>query len=1006
MSFIYSPQPAEQGKALLKWLLVLLISIGLLGAGVFVLLAQIPSIGEQLPENAAPILVRLDQPQGFTSTIWSSEVSLNVEAFSDAPLERLELWANGQLVAEFQAEQASAAYWETGWTPGAVGEYNLFVRAYDRGGRSAASNVLRITSLETPGAFFDYTVKQGDSLESIAEFFTVEPTSLEQANPALDMLAGTSIVIPIAQASAPQAQPVSPSAGLVNLSPGNHVIDDLKFWLKDLIGSSGDLPPAPFLSAAFSTQAAGCDVQLTIRELSDQAFGYFIYRADGSGNFQRIASLERGNGNSLSYNDPDRRGLETYYAAAFNPAGESPSAPVSVDPAALNCGAAAGTPVLQLHGSMLTIPGGIESVYFYISINYGEWQRAPALDGWFLPVEDQQVDISPLLTGFDQLPPHTSLRLEVWGWSSGVLTKIGSLDTLLSSTELFGCPTPGVCLQGLGWTNQLTIYPEAEDHQVEFTWSTDALGAASGIWQVSTEPFPDNYTLTPPGLLVSGPAGAASSGNPANGSRFILDIGDLADLLDDPTQLEMHVPNLETGWLLNGLSLSTKPSFLPGLTGEGLNGLVFYVRVIPLSGNEVVGEPSDPVVVYYQPEIEQVNPLVEYPVPPDIYDIEVVEFTPIVPPTLDWGCMVIREIDHDTFVSHFFSLTESAEDAYERYAAAMNSQTPICPSSYMGVGEKPWYESMWDFASSALSWVSEAYESIKSEVISTIASSLDALPLVECGSGCEALLKQGLNAGMVALGIPPELPNLDELTEQGMDYLVETVAAEAGIDCDETCREIIRDGIEEFVEQAQQATVKAVCQDVEYAHAHGKEPLCLPEGITATPAPGSVTQPATVTIQITRKPEPAEVESSFLDEYTYRLNFNAETYIGSDTMLVQVNTGFYEGSYGATFYGASLPIDDPLKGPLFLQVDGPIPAIAPGETIDLTFGLQASDYWIPGHKDLIAAEGGFVLYNDFWDLYYGANLEINGNIICPWYDPIYQPTIQCGGSDTFQYAIP
>jgi hypothetical protein len=368
--------------------------------------------------------------------------------------------------------------------------------------------------------------------------------------------------------------------------------------------------------------------------------------------------------------------------------------------------------------------------------------------------------------------------------------------------------------------------------------------------------------------------------------------------------------------------------------------------------------------------------------------------------------MVITEIDYNTFVSNYLSFTESPQQAYERYAAARDSQTPICPESYKGMGSKPWYEQFWDFASSALSWVSETYNQIKQEVISAVASALDALPVIECGSDCEALLEQGLNAGLVALGIPPELPNLDQLTDQGMRYLVEMAAAEAGIDCDETCQDIIRSGIEDFIEQSQQATVDALCGNVEYAHSHGKEPMCLPAGVTAVPAPGSITQPATVTIQITRRPEPVEVDEIFLDQYTYHINFNATTYMGTDSLLVQVNTGIYEGSYGATGYHERLPIDDPLRGPLFVGVDGPIPVLAPGESFTITFGLQPSDYWIPGHKDLIAAEGGYVQYNDFWELYYDAEVDITGSIICPWYDPYEQPTILCGGSDTYEFTIP
>ena len=1008
MSFTFVPDPKEHGKVLFKWAVLLLIFAGILVAAGIILLTQIPEIGEQLPANSAPILVTLTQPQDYQSAVWFTEVSLDIEAFSQSPISRLELWANGELAAEYTPEVNTAVSWETGWTPGAAGEFSVMVRAFDINGQSVISNRLHFTSLDTPGAHFDYTMQDGDSLESIAERFQASLASLEQANPGTQPVPGAQIIIPLDQGVAPQTQPGAAAGGTDGVSPTSHAIDNLKFWLTNLSGSSS-LPPAPSLTAGFSSQAGQCDVQLTIGDLSDLAFGYFIYRADAGGSFERIATLARGNGSKLSYTDPGQQAMAAYYAAAFNPGGESPSPPAGLDLTALGCGGPANTAGLQLHGSQLTIPGDIESVYFYLSINQGDWQRAPALDGWFLPVEDQQVDISPLISEYGDLPANSSLRLEVWGWVGGELIKIGALETTLSSTELIACTTPDSCPQGNGWGKVLTVAPDSVDLNRLFSWTTSSLEAEKGIWQVSTSPYPESFTLTPPGLLMSGLAGEAISGNPISGSRFSLDIGSLAMLLQNPSENGIEIPDqeLELGWLMTDLSIAAQSTYQiqPGID----SGLVFYVRIIGMSGNQPVGEPSNTITVYYHPETEQENPLVDYPIPPDIYQIEIQEFTPIIPPSLGWGCMLITALDYQTFVDDFYQTyghTADPDVAYNIALQIMNNQIPVCPDSYKGVGEKPWYQSMWDFASGALSWVSEAYDDIKQAALSKVASALDALPGIECNADCKASLEQGLNAGLIALGIPPELPNLDQLTDQGLSYLAEVAAAEAGISCDPDCIEIISQGIKDIVEDVQKTKVAAICNDVEYAHQHGKEPLCFLDGITLVPAPGSSTQPASLSVQISRYSDPAEVDAFFMSQYTYLINFPAENDLGTDSLNVQIDTGFYEGSYSVASYSAPLPINNPIRSALFYELTGPIPPLSPGESITMTFSLNPSDYWLPGHQDLISAGGGFVRYNDYWTLYYDAELDIVGEIICPWYDPIYQPTISCGGSDTLEYIIP
>jgi hypothetical protein len=694
--------------------------------------------------------------------------------------------------------------------------------------------------------------------------------------------------------------------------------------------------------------------------------------------------------------------------ASYNLAGEEPSNPVTVDLNGLACEASQPSG-LRLDNGILSLPQQMDNIYLYLSVNGGDWQRIPAVPDWFLVPENNQLDLNPFIDQLGELPPNSTLSMEVWGWSGGELFLVGVLTKTLSRTDLYVCSQAVECKQGLGWSDEITIPSDEQYQDRQFRWSTNAPAATTGIWQVSTQPFPKTLQLDPPGLLETNDAGDAV--NNFAGTIFTLDFEEIAAVLagsSSPPQPSSQTSGGGTSWLYPLTSNVTSPWYysLIGTTYDR----IFYVRVIPLAGNQPAGDPSNTAIIHYRPRIEQANPLVS--LPPDIYEVEVVGFAPIIPPYLPWGCVIIKEIDHDTFVNSIISsygiyvngqeLSQFAENAYQSALAAQMNQTPLCPRPY--VEDKPWYESMWDFVAGAISWVSETFDDIKNAVVDLAAQALDALPFIECDDTCKFLLKQGLNAGLMALGIPPDIPNLEQLTDQGMDYLIEAAAAEAGIECDSECQEILREGIKDFVDQAQQAIVDRTCMGVDEAHANGIEPMCLPDGIKAVPAPGTALQPAKVDIQIRRKNEPVDVPAEDLNRYYLDIQFQGFNDTHGDSILVQTNTAFYEGGYSVEFIGESLPLSGPLEGTLFQGVHVKIPPLSPGEESTITFWLQPEDYWIPGHQELIEAEGGFVRYNDWWKLYYQGQVRIDAAIQCP--STAGELWASCGGTHETSFDLP
>jgi hypothetical protein len=81
-----------------------------------------------------------------------------------------------------------------------------------------------------------------------------------------------------------------------------------------------------------------------------------------------------------------------------------------------------------------------------------------------------------------------------------------------------------------------------------------------------------------------------------------------------------------------------------------------------------------------------------------------------------------------------------------------------------------------DFIADSANWVSNAWNDVKAFAVDKVA---DALPF-ECNKECRWALAKGLDTGLAAMGIPPSIPNFDELSKAGKGYLVQTLVDQSG----------------------------------------------------------------------------------------------------------------------------------------------------------------------------------------------------------------------------------
>ena len=86
----------------------------------------------------------------------------------------------------------------------------------------------------------------------------------------------------------------------------------------------------------------------------------------------------------------------------------------------------------------------------------------------------------------------------------------------------------------------------------------------------------------------------------------------------------------------------------------------------------------------------------------------------------------------------------------------------------------------------AVDFLSQLYEDVKAAAAKVVLTVIEAVPGLGdlCSDNpdeCSAAIEAGINAGLAAMGMPPSLPNWDELKQQGVDYLAAEIASQTGV---------------------------------------------------------------------------------------------------------------------------------------------------------------------------------------------------------------------------------
>jgi len=385
----------------------------------------------------------------------------------------------------------------------------------------------------------------------------------------------------------------------------------------------------------------------------------------------------------------------------------------------------------------------------------------------------------------------------------------------------------------------------------------------------------------------------------------------------------------------------------------------FYIRVVPLLNGQPAGPSSNTVVAHYVPG----NESGQIKIPQNEkseeqgtgnYKVDILSFMPaIFPDPNREGCIVV--VKNPYFISENVMLSSMHK------LAKYKPKKEYCPShpsmSYQA-------KSIWDYPGGwfkAYKVISEFYEDVKDLAASQFAQKFCGLlnNPPECQKAAKKLAGVAINVGLTAAGLPPTLPDLDDLAkgkvvEGAVDYSCAVIEGQ-GATCTPEMREAFAKGFQVGLDKLLKENEK-LAKEPDCESGAGSLP-CFTSfpGAEVIPAKGAVFQPPSVAVRVTLISPP-------------------HTWTQSDIKLkasLLLHNVVPAGTQIESYY-APVPKTQ-LDGELFVPVQIAVPLLAAGKSADITIVFdRVQQYHFSTTTDAQGKPNGLAQHNGWCYLYEGG----------------------------------
>ncbi len=241
--------------------------------------------------------------------------------------------------------------------------------------------------------------------------------------------------------------------------------------------------------------------------------------------------------------------------------------------------------------------------------------------------------------------------------------------------------------------------------------------------------------------------------------------------------------------------------FAPALSALAENDVIdYYVRVVTLTPTSTLGSytqnNSKTVKVHYgRPAASNFVFYETVKLDPRVPDITDVDYIPIKWESPGWiyRYVVIRQpLEKEIFFGF------GGDKPYSGYPVGTKLDFTPVPE------DESWWEEainavteffsdLVSYAAQLTNWVASTYNGLKAGLITLVAQNLPLIP-DSLRDELEDALTAMVDYGLASMGIPPTLPNFDDLTDLGVDYLATVAMESAGI----PANDYMKDGLVEL----------------------------------------------------------------------------------------------------------------------------------------------------------------------------------------------------------------
>lgn len=389
------------------------------------------------------------------------------------------------------------------------------------------------------------------------------------------------------------------------------------------------------------------------------------------------------------------------------------------------------------------------------------------------------------------------------GLDKGVLYQLGVSAAACSSVRWRG-PQNGLVLAGADNSTKITGYAATTELEVKaerpggsvwvgadaadfgpvavkrtFRARTTLTDVSSGELQIAVEPFaPDTSDCSSPAGLVyrqTVPLSSTFTELPAIDLRRVLGILPVRPPGVTPAQQQQQLP--------------------PRWPREVLQGAPLYSRVVPISNGKMLCAASDGTSATVL--LSNLGSLAKPPTPsakPLSFSGAYSPATPVLQPPDAQACyrvtrahqlpadMGLGAFGQDPFgwmvvVAHpdflgqtfqpgtFFCMPPATDN--DGIFSSLGAVGSVISGIVDGIGEM-------------VGALAQIWEEVKGSVVSLVADAINTLGL-PCDTTCREGLTVALDTGLVAMGLPPSIPDFDKLSAEGLDYLVAVGADQIGV---------------------------------------------------------------------------------------------------------------------------------------------------------------------------------------------------------------------------------